>query len=175
MSVEKKQHDERFFIEYTFHSEKARQEKVGRALIALERSLRLAAVKNAGHPRLFVGTFHHALDSKKRVVIPAVWRKTGAPDRHVLIEPDAQHPVLRAHIVSAQFEPPVAPHALLGWDDQGRIRIPDHLLAHARIVSPVILESNMSGFTIRADDGRPPKSLDELSPDARAAMKDVGL
>jgi MraZ protein len=112
----------------------------------------------AGHGT-FVGKFTHALDPKRRLTIPAVWRlQVGDPPvlyvlpdfhekclclfpaadwmrrieklrRHSLADRKARQ---LARVLGSQSE-------LLPWDVQGRIRIKDELLAQAGLTDDVVL------------------------------------
>lgn len=107
----------------------------------------------------FVGRFAHALDPKRRLTIPAVWRlQTGNPPV-LYVFPDIKEKCLclfpaadwmrrieklRHHSLTDSRARQLArtlgsQSELLPWDVQGRIRIKDDLLAHAGLVDEVIL------------------------------------
>ena len=107
----------------------------------------------------FVGRFKHALDPKRRLTIPAVWRLQVGNPPVLYVLPDIHEKCLclfpaadwmrrieklrhhsltdrrarrLARILGSQSE-------LLPWDVQGRIRIKDDLLAQAGLTDEVVL------------------------------------
>lgn len=121
---------------------------------------------------LFVGSFHHALDPKRRLIIPSDWRATMGgssrlyvfphPDRKCLYlytlaemnrrlkqlrgagAPDAQdEQAIRAMTASAD--------ALL-VDAQGRVRIKDELLAHVEVQSKVVLVGTLTRIELWSEE-----------------------
>jgi MraZ protein len=112
------------------------------------------------------GTFEHALDPKRRITIPAVWREVmGAPahlyvmaDPHdpclTILPPSALQPRLQRLRQQPLFDESVsealrdffAEAEYLALDVQGRIRIGDELLAFAQLDDVVLLR----GIGVRA-------------------------
>jgi MraZ protein len=105
------------------------------------------------------GTFEHALDPKRRITIPAVWREVmGAPahlyvmaDPHdpclTILAPSALQPRLQRLREQSLFDEGMgealrdffADAEYLAVDVQGRIRIADELLAFAQLEDAVLL------------------------------------
>lgn len=112
---------------------------------------------------VFVGTYRHTLDSKKRVTIPSDWRElVGVPERLFVL------PGIKEHCLCA-YPAREMTHRLekfrklsiadkkgrqlartLGsrsdwapWDNQGRMRIKDDLLNYAGIERRVVLVGSM--------------------------------
>ena len=113
---------------------------------------------------LFVGSFTHALDAKRRIIFPSSWRNLTAPSNRMFAFPhpdekclylygdaemarrlgelraggaldrDAQQ-AIRSFSSSAE---------MLVWDAQGRLRIADNLLAHAEVKSQVVLVGTLT-------------------------------
>ena len=105
------------------------------------------------------GTFEHALDPKRRITIPSVWREVMGSPAYLYVMADPHDPCLT--IVSpAALQPrlqrvrqqPVFDEGLsealrdffaeaeyLAVDVQGRIRIGDELLAHAQLDEVALL------------------------------------
>jgi MraZ protein len=109
----------------------------------------------------FLGVFTHKMDPKKRVTIPSKWREmVGQPEELVVI-PHATLPCLRLHPMrlmetiaerAAMVSPLEADAAveeqerqlgarsdLVDWDGQGRIRVRDDHLLHAKLTDEVVL------------------------------------
>lgn len=108
---------------------------------------------------LFVGSFHHSLDPKRRLIIPSGWRAIAGDPPRFYAFPHPEHACLYLYTLSemnrrlhrlrgqgmtdALMEQAVrsmtaAADALL-VDAQGRVRIKDELLAHAEVKSKVVL------------------------------------
>ena len=117
---------------------------------------------------VFVNSYTHYLDSKKRLTIPAVWREmVGAPrqlfvlqgvnDQCLCVYP-AQELLRRmerlrnlsiADDQGRQFARALASRAeLVPWDSQGRIRVKDELLEYAGLVNEVVLSGTFDGFEL---------------------------
>jgi MraZ protein len=112
----------------------------------------------AGHGT-FVGRFTHALDPKRRLTIPSVWRLQvgepavlyALPDLHekcLCLFPAADWmrriEKLRHHSLADRRARQLArtlgsQSEILTWDVQGRIRVNDALLAHAGLADEVVL------------------------------------
>lgn len=117
---------------------------------------------------LFVNTYRHYLDSKKRLTIPAVWREVvgvpgrlfvlqGVNDKCLCVYP-ARELIRRmerlrnlsiADDQGRQFARTLASRAeLVPWDSQGRIRIRDDLLEYAGLVNEVVMVGAFDCFEI---------------------------
>lgn len=117
---------------------------------------------------VFVGTFEHLLDPKKRLTIPSVWREqVGVPER-LYVLPGVNVPCLcvfparemakrleRIRSLSIadekgrQFLRTLASRSdYVPWDAQGRIRVKDELLSAADLSSGVVLAGAFEYFEL---------------------------
>ncbi len=105
------------------------------------------------------GTFEHALDPKRRITIPAVWREVMGSVSHLYVMVDPHEPcltivppaVLMPRLQRLRQQPLFddgisealrdffADAEYLAVDVQGRIRINDELLAHAQLDDVALL------------------------------------
>ena len=108
---------------------------------------------------VFVGTFMHSLDNKKRVTIPSEWRAQVGDPRSLYVLPDVYQRCLcvysstemvrrlrnvRHHSIAdrkaREFSRILASRSdLVSWDSQGRIRVKDDLLEFAQLKAQVTL------------------------------------
>lgn len=125
-----------------------------------------------GLEELFVGSFHHSLDPKRRLIIPSSWRALmGAeprlyvfphPDRKCLYlytqkEMNRRLNQLRASGgTDMQDEQAIramtAAADALAVDVQGRVRIKDELLAHAEVKSKVVLVGTLTRMELWSEE-----------------------
>jgi len=123
----------------------------------------MATVENM-QPALFVGSFTHSLDAKRRIIFPSSWRNlTGEsnrlfafphPDDKCLYLYTAEEMARRINLLRAggsldQLEKRAirsfaAGADMLAWDAQGRIRIGENLLAHAEVKHQVVLVGTLT-------------------------------
>jgi MraZ protein len=116
---------------------------------------------------VFVGTFHHAVDEKNRVAIPAKWRAAVKAAREFYVLPDPKNHLVvlpessmtkmleRADDISiGEYERrdvlrliAAKAHAT-PCDRQGRITLSDELLRHAGIESEAVLVGVLNKFEI---------------------------
>lgn len=121
---------------------------------------------------VFVGTFAHSLDPKKRFTIPAQWRAQVDGPGSLYVLPGVDTPSLCVftalemtrrlgsvghHSIAdrqaMQVNRVLASRSdLVSWDPQGRIRIKDDLLKYARIKDRVVLVGNFRFFEVWAPD-----------------------
>ena len=121
---------------------------------------------------LFVGSYHHSLDPKRRLIIPSTWRSMlgETPRLYVLPHPDRKCLFLytlqemnrrlmklrEAAAVDANDEQAVraitAAADALTVDAQGRVRIKDELLAHAEVSSKVVLVGTMTRMELWSEE-----------------------
>ncbi len=121
---------------------------------------------------LFVGSFHHALDSKRRLIIPSDWRATmgETPRLYVFPHPDSTclylytlaemnrrlRQLRESSAVDSQAEQAVrsmtASADALVVDAQGRVRIKDELLAHAEVKSKVVLVGTLTRIELWSEE-----------------------
>ena len=121
---------------------------------------------------VFVSTFTHALDPKKRLTIPSGWRAQVGDPKSLYVLPDVNHKCLRVFPAAEmtrrldkirdtslsdqkarQFARVIGSRAdLVSWDAQGRIRIKDELLSFAGVVDRVILVGTFDTFEVWSPD-----------------------
>jgi MraZ protein len=127
--------------------------------------------EEAGGPGIkgvFVGTYEHTLDPKKRLTIPSEWRECVGTPNSLYVLPSADQKCLIvfpgremlqrlqrirnlsyadararqfARILGSQSQ--IAP-----WDTQGRIRVNDALLDFAQLKEQVVLVGVIEGFEL---------------------------
>jgi len=117
---------------------------------------------------VFVNTYTHYLDSKRRLTIPAVWRElVGVPRRLFVLQGvndqclcvyPARELIRRmerlrnlsiADEQGRQFARALASRAeLVPWDSQGRVRIKDELLDFAALSTEVMMAGTFDGFEL---------------------------
>jgi len=117
---------------------------------------------------VFVGSFTHSLDPKKRMTVPSEWREqVGSPgslyvlpgvDKRCLyvfparemvkrVQRLLNHPVADAR--ARQFSRVLGSQSqLVPWDAQGRIRVKDELLGWAGITTQVVLVGVFGSFEV---------------------------
>ncbi|MBN1671316.1 MAG: hypothetical protein JXR37_09800 [Kiritimatiellae bacterium] len=117
---------------------------------------------------IFLNTFLHSLDPKKRLTIPRQWREQIEPAKSVYVVPSVKgtylnvfpeavmHQILerignlsiadedgRTFVRSIGSQSDLCP-----WDSQGRIRISDELLAYAQLENQVAFVGVIQSFEI---------------------------
>ena len=125
----------------------------------------LEAMQGVG---MFVGSFTHALDPKKRLTIPSVWRAQVGEPRSLFVLPDFHDRCLNVLPASEmarklerirrqsmsdrkamEFARTLGSVSdLVSWDTQGRVRITDKLLSFAGITDQVQMIGAMDKFQI---------------------------
>jgi len=115
-------------------------------------------------PAIFVGSFTHSLDVKRRMIFPASWRAAAGdsnrlfafphPDEKCLYLYTAEEMMRRLAVLREsgpldKFDQQAvrsfsAGADMLLWDAQGRIRIGDNLLAHAEVQDHVVLVGTLT-------------------------------
>lgn len=122
----------------------------------------------AGIQNVFVDTFVHGLDAKKRLTIPSEWRSlVGVPER-LFVLPSSIAKCLNVYparemarrlqkirdvsevdVETQNFMRDLSSNAnLVPWDAQGRIRIKDSLLEYAGLTSEVVLVGVFNRFEL---------------------------
>lgn len=148
-----------------------------------------------GIENVFVDTFRHSLDAKKRLTIPSEWRAlVGKPER-LFVLPSTNDPCLSVFparemarrlkklqelsIVDAATQDQartLAAHAnLVPWDAQGRIRIKDDLLAYAGLEGEVVLVGVFTRFELWSPKAWEQKQPALSQPLLGDAARSVGL
>ena len=121
---------------------------------------------------LFVGSFHHALDPKRRLIVPSAWRSLLGDSSRLYVLPHPDRPCLylytlaemnrrlgrlrEAGAVDAMDEQAVramtaSADALLP-DAQGRVRVKDELLAHAEVKTKVVLVGTLTRIELWSEE-----------------------
>lgn len=116
---------------------------------------------------IFIGSYLHSLDSKRRLTIPLEWRQQVGDPQALFVIPlhekclyvlPAREVVRRLNLKRGHsitdFEAAEADRVtgssseLISWDSQGRIRIRDELLAHADLTEQVALIGAIERFEL---------------------------
>ncbi len=110
-------------------------------------------------PSLFVGSFTHALDAKRRMIFPSSWRNLAGESNQLFAFPHPEDKCLYLYTaaemmrridelrtsgsIDANDQQAIrsitAGAELLVWDAQGRIRIGENLLAHIEVKDQIVL------------------------------------
>lgn len=110
-------------------------------------------------PELFVGSFTHSLDNKRRMIFPSIWRSIAESTNQLFAFPHPEDKCLYLYTAlemmrrldelrssrsvdsteQQAIRSIMAGADLLAWDAQGRIRIGDNLLAHIEVKKQVVL------------------------------------
>lgn len=121
---------------------------------------------------LFVGSYHHSLDPKRRLIIPSLWRSMLNGSSHLYAFPHPDKPCLFLYTVQQMHRfleqlrssgalddgDQQAVRALtasadaLSVDAQGRVRVKDELLAHASVKSKVVLVGTMTRIELWSEE-----------------------
>ena len=115
-------------------------------------------------PALFVGSFTHSLDDKRRMIFPSSWRSLAGESNQLFAFPHPDEKCLYLYTAAEMMRRLEALRAggsldrndeqairsitagaeLLVWDAQGRIRIGENLLAHVEAKSQLVLVGAMT-------------------------------
>ncbi|MFO1490606.1 MAG: hypothetical protein U1F77_07080 [Kiritimatiellia bacterium] len=153
-------------------------------------------MEQAPKDHLFMGSFRHALDPKKRFTIPSEWREELAPETRVVVLPAFDKPCLMMlpqsevrrrvresmgsrSVVDArsqQLARMVGPESCNAeWDSQGRIRIRDELLEEAGLKSEIVMLGVLSGIELWSPENWAATKAG-FTPEGRAdAAKEIGF
>lgn len=121
---------------------------------------------------LFVGSFHHSLDPKRRLIIPSDWRSMMGESPRIYVFPHPDRKCLFLYTLAemnrrlrqlrgaggtdAQDEQAIramtASADALAVDIQGRVRIKDELLAHAEVKSKVVLIGTLTRIELWSEE-----------------------
>ncbi len=144
---------------------------------------------------VFVNTYTHSLDSKKRLTIPSDWRELVGVPRGLFVLPGVNDKCLCVYPAremnrrleklrnlsiadekGRQFARTLASRAdLVPWDTQGRIRIKDELLQYAELVNQVVLVGTFDGFELWSPDRWKEETGSLDQPQLGEAAKYVGF
>lgn len=123
-------------------------------------------------PGYFVGSFTHSLDPKKRLTIPSEWREHVGVPSSLYVLPGLNEKCLYVFPAREMAERLEAIRnssitddkarlfsrllgmrsGLVSWDAQGRIRIPDELLAYAQLTDQVLMTGALKRFELWSPD-----------------------
>ena len=110
-------------------------------------------------PALFVGSFTHSLDAKRRMIFPSSWRNLAGGSNQLFAFPHPDEKCLYLYTAAEMMRRLEALRSggsidrndeqairsitagadMMVWDAQGRIRIGDNLLAHVEVKEQVVL------------------------------------
>ena len=110
-------------------------------------------------PVLFVGSFAHSLDAKRRMIFPSIWRNLAGDSNQLFAFPHPEEKCLYLYTAAEMMRrlgelrdgrsidkseqqairSITAGADMLVWDTQGRIRIGENLLAHIEVKSQLVL------------------------------------
>lgn len=109
-------------------------------------------------PALFVGSFTHSLDAKRRMIFPSSWRNLAGESNQLYAFPHPEEKCLYLYTATEMMRrldalrngaldrsdqqavrSIVAGAEMLVWDVQGRVRIGENLLAHIEVRNQVVL------------------------------------
>ena len=115
---------------------------------------------------LFVGSYIHTIDEKKRFIFPSCWRNLDLFNK-MYVFPNPELPCLniyfsdeinrrlnflRTEIIDKDEANAIrsltSSADLISWDSQGRIRISDHLLRHLEIKNQLVFVGVMSRIEV---------------------------
>ncbi len=121
---------------------------------------------------LFVGSYHHSLDPKRRLIIPSTWRSMLGDSSRLFVFPHPDKQCLFLYTLQelnrrlAQLRSAgtvdendqqavramTASADALAVDAQGRVRIKDELLAHAAVQSKVVLVGTLTRIELWSEE-----------------------
>ena len=113
---------------------------------------------------MFVGSFTHALDAKRRMIFPSSWRSLTGDSNRLFAFPHPDDKCLYLYTAAEMMrrlgqlrsggpldkldQQAIRSFAagadMLVWDAQGRIRISENLLAHAEVKDQVVLVGTLT-------------------------------
>jgi len=121
--------------------------------------------------QIFVGSCHHALDEKRRLIVPAHWRGIIGESRRLFVFPHPDQKCLyfytseemgrRLRRLRASTADPDDQRAIRSFtaggdavavDAQGRVRIKDELLAHAEVKGKVVLVGTLTRIELWSEE-----------------------
>ncbi|WP_372794823.1 division/cell wall cluster transcriptional repressor MraZ [Pontiella sp.] len=108
---------------------------------------------------LFVGSFTHTLDAKRRMIFPSSWRNLAGDSNQLFAFPHPEEKCLYLYTAAEMMRridelrnsgsmdandqqairSITAGAELLMWDAQGRVRIGENLLAHIEVKEQIVL------------------------------------
>lgn len=146
----------------------------------------MTAVEN--RPALFVGSFTHALDAKRRMIFPSSWRSLAGGSNQLYAFPHPEEKCLYLYTAAEMMRRLEALRSggpidrndqqsirsitagadMLVWDAQGRIRIAENLLAHIEVKDQLVLVGALTRIELWSAE-----NFDLALPQESAAAEDV--
>jgi MraZ protein len=137
---------------------------------------------------MFVGSFTHSLDAKRRMIFPAPWRALLGEDHRLFAFPHPDDKCLYLYTANEMMRRlnalrsggPLDADAqravrsftagaeMLNWDAQGRVRISDNLLAHAEVKEQLALVGTFTRIELWSAE-----NFDMALPQDSAVAEDV--
>lgn len=123
-------------------------------------------------PALFVGSFAHSLDAKRRMIFPSAWRNLTGDSNQLFAFPHPEEKCLYLYTAAEMMRrlerlrsgdsidaaeqqairSITAGADMLVWDVQGRIRIGENLLAHIEVKSQVVLVGALTRIELWSEE-----------------------
>ncbi len=137
---------------------------------------------------LFVGSFTHSLDAKRRIIFPSSWRNLmdgrnqlfafPHPDDKCLYLYTAEEMMRRLNqlraggLIDKMDQQAIRSFAagadMLVWDAQGRVRIGENLLAHTEVKNQVVLVGTLTRIELWSAE-----NFDLALPQDSSAAEDI--
>lgn len=137
---------------------------------------------------LFVGSFTHSLDAKRRMIFPSSWRNLVGGSNQLFAFPHPDDKCLYLYTAAemmrridelrsggsmdgnaqAAIRSITAGAELLTWDTQGRIRIGENLLAHIEVKEQLVLVGALTRIELWSAE-----NFDLALPQESSAAEDV--
>lgn len=137
---------------------------------------------------LFVGSFTHSLDAKRRMIFPSSWRNLAGESNQLFAFPHPDEKCLYLYTAAemmrridelrnggsmdgtaqAAIRSITAGAELLMWDTQGRIRIGENLLAHIEVKEQLVLVGALTRIELWSSE-----NFDLALPQDSAAAEDL--
>jgi len=115
-------------------------------------------------PALFVGSFTHSLDAKRRIIFPSNWRNLAGGSNQLFAFPHPEQKCLYLYTAAEMMRRLDALRSgetidaaeqrairsitagadMLAWDAQGRIRVGENLLQHIEVKEQVVLVGTLT-------------------------------
>jgi len=139
-------------------------------------------------PALFVGSFTHSLDAKRRMIFPSSWRSLAGESNQLFAFPHPDEKCLYLYTAAEMkrrldalrnggaldrtdeqaIRSITAGAEMLVWDAQGRIRIGENLLAHVEAKTQLVLVGAMTRIELWSVE-----NFDLALPQASATAENV--
>lgn len=139
-------------------------------------------------PALFVGSFTHSLDAKRRMIFPSSWRNLAGESNQLFAFPHPEEKCLYLYTAAEMMRRVeelrgggaidrndqqairsiTAGADMLVWDAQGRIRIGENLLAHIEVKEQVVLVGALTRIELWSAE-----NFDLALPQESSAAEDV--